>query len=97
MLLFAIYLESKLVLLLCRYGNGGFNPFVLSRGTIGKESNTFFSTWHLRDTYRFKVLGAKNVNVIDTMKVILYTFCILFSISGCCFVSDLSPCSLVSW
>ena len=57
------------LLFLFRYSNNKFNPFLLSRGTIGKEPNNFLSTWHLRDTYRFKVLGAKNVNVIDTMKV----------------------------
>lgn len=45
------------------------NPFLLSRGTVGREKNTYISTWHVKQTYKIKVVSASNCNVSESMKV----------------------------
>jgi phosphatidylinositol-4,5-bisphosphate 3-kinase len=45
------------------------DPFMLSRGTVDKETNAYLSTWHVRQTYKLKVLSANNCNINESMKV----------------------------
>ena len=46
-----------------------WDPFLLSRGTLGRDRNAYVVTWHVKMTYKLKVITAKNCNVQDTMKV----------------------------
>lgn len=46
-----------------------WDPFLLSRGTVGRDRSSYIATWHVKMTYKLKVITAKNCNVQDTMKV----------------------------
>ena len=66
-----------------RFDDDKFDPFLLSRGTVGRDTNTFISTWHVRQTYRFKVMAAKNINVLETMKVHVHVYQCLYVYDIC--------------
>ena len=48
-----------------------FNPFELCQGTIGRDPNTYITTWNIKRLYQLKVLSAKNCNIQETMKVLM--------------------------
>ena len=50
-----------------------YNPFELSRGTIGRDPNTYISTWKINAKYNVKVVSASNCNIQETMKVCFWT------------------------
>ena len=44
----------------------------LTRATSNKKTSDFLSIWDIHDTYKIKVLSAKNANTPENLKVHVY-------------------------